>query len=60
MECANCKKEIGKNEMYYQCKDNFLLVKYFDNEQQSIFCSTDCFCEWCSLDLEFNEKIKDA
>lgn len=59
LKCANCGEKIEPNKMYYQCKDNFLLSKYFDCAEQSVFCSQECFCAWCSLDLEFNEQEVD-
>ena len=46
--CAQCGKECT-NE-YYKCLDNFLQVKYFDDEDCNCFCSPECFCE--SLFLE--------
>lgn len=40
--CSNCNLEI--KESYYKCLDNFLQVKYFDSEEDNIFCSKNCFC----------------
>lgn len=51
--CANCGLEI-ENE-WYKCRDNFLQVKYFDEQDESdnVFCSKTCFCE--ALSLEWQE-----
>lgn len=46
--CANCGRELEKE--VYVCLDNFLQVKYFDNNKCNRFCSQECFCE--SLFLE--------
>lgn len=48
--CANCRKSIEKE--YYRCLDNFLQVKYFDEQDGSdnIFCSQECFCEALSVE----------
>ncbi len=43
MICAFCGKEI--TEEYYKVLDNYLQVKYFDSEDDNVFCSQDCFCE---------------
>ena len=44
--CAQCGEEI-KGEHYFKCLDNFLQVKYFEEEDESdnAFCSEECFCE---------------
>ena len=58
--CANCGKEI--KESYYMVGDNFLQIKYFDEEDGSdnIFCSKECLCDALSVmevDLD-KEKLK--
>lgn len=54
MKCANCGEVI--NDTYFSCLDNFLQVKYFDTEEENVFCSTECFCESLSLEeLEVEE-----
>lgn len=50
MKCANCGKDIEKDETYYKVNDNFLLIKYFDTDEDSIFCSQECICEALSID----------
>jgi hypothetical protein len=57
--CANCGKEI--KESYYMVGDNFLQIKYFDEEDGSdnIFCSRDCLCEVLTvLEIELEEEMK--
>ncbi len=49
MKCANCNNEII-DETYFKCLDNFLQVKYFDEEKNNIFCSKECFCEALTLE----------
>ena len=49
--CSNCGSEIER--LYYKCLDNFMQVKYFDTEEENIFCSEECFCK--SLMLEEKE-----
>jgi len=51
--CAQCGLEC-ENE-YYTCLDNFLQVKYFDDDSCNIFCSEECFCKALSLELMFIE-----
>lgn len=46
--CANCGKLL-ENEAYMFC-DNFLQVKYFDDNKSNRFCSKDCACEALMLD----------
>lgn len=46
--CANCGDLITSE--VYMCLDNFLQVKYFENNELNRFCSQRCFCEYCSLD----------
>lgn len=56
MICANCGCDIPKGETYYKVKDNYLLVNYFDTDEDSVFCSQDCLCEAISADLEICEE----
>ena len=58
--CANCGSII--EEKYYMVGDNYLQVKYFDEEDGSdnIFCSKECLCDALSVmevDLD-KEKLK--
>ena len=43
--CARCGSLIEETEPYFKCLENFLLVKFFDSEEDNIFCSKECFCE---------------
>ena len=56
MYCQQCDAEI-KDE-YYVCKDNFMVIKYlYDTE--NVFCSQECFCDYCSLEIEFKDERKE-
>lgn len=51
--CANCGMEIEGS--YLKIGDNFLQVKYFDDEEtENIFCSETCLCRSLSM-LEVDE-----
>ena len=41
--CANCGCEIHGD--VYMVLDNFLIVKYFDDNKSNRFCSQSCACE---------------
>ena len=56
MMCANCGCDSPKGETYYKVKDNYLLVNYFDTDEDSVFCSQDCLCDAISADLEICEE----
>lgn len=47
--CAECGCEIKQE--YFMVTDNFLQIKYFDEEDGSdnIFCSQSCICEALSV-----------
>lgn len=47
MRCAKCKKEIEKS--YLMVGDNYLQVKYFDSDEDNVFCSKECLCEYLSV-----------
>jgi hypothetical protein len=55
--CAYCKKLINdetgldSEQGYYKALDNFLQIKYFDSDEDNIFCSQDCACR--AIMLEF-------
>lgn len=51
--CANCGLDIEGD--YLKIGDNFLQVKYFDSEEDNIFCSKDCLCQALSV-LEVDEE----
>ena len=40
----------------YKVFDNYLQVKYFDSEDDNVFCSQDCFCESVFLTVFFIEE----
>ncbi|SHJ64850.1 hypothetical protein SAMN05444401_3567 [Clostridium amylolyticum] len=48
--CACCGMVIEEGESYFKCLENFLLVKFFDSEEDNIFCSKECFCEQLFLE----------
>lgn len=49
-KCSECNKEINvKEDIYYKSLDNFIQVKYFDTEDENIFCSEECFCKYFNL-----------
>ena len=50
-ECNYCKKDIDIDlEEHYVCQDNFLQAKYFDTEDENIFCCKECFCNYVQLE----------
>ena len=55
MVCAQCGNEIPVGERYLKVCDNFLQMRYFDEEDGSdnVFCSKDCLCEALSV-IEFS------
>ncbi len=53
--CSNCGNEI--EILYYKCLDNYIQTKYFDTEEENIFCSHECFCKYLSLEeIEIDEE----
>lgn len=50
-ECSYCKEQIKTEiDSYFTCLDNFIQVKYFDTEDENIFCSQECFCNYVQLE----------
>ena len=45
--CAVCGISIDND--YYIVGDNYLQVKYFDDEENNMFCSKDCLCKSLSV-----------
>ncbi len=45
--CANCENEIQGE--HYKIGDNFLQIKYFEEEDHNIFCSESCICRALSV-----------
>lgn len=56
-KCSNCGKEIDKTN-YYKCLDNYLQVKFFDNDENNCFCSLQCIIEYMSIENIINKKEK--
>lgn len=54
--CAFCGKELGKR--FFKCLDNYLQVKYFEEQDESdnAFCDQQCFCDSLSLEEVDNEE----
>ncbi len=49
--CSYCGEKINTEmDTYYECLDNFLQMKYFDSEDENIFCSKECFCNYVQLE----------
>ena len=61
VKCSYCNVEI--KEEYYYVGDNFIQRKYFDSEDENVFCSKNCLCESLSVDIVYidntEEKIKE-
>ena len=53
--CANCGKEIETEA--YMFRDNYLQVKYFDDNKSNRFCSQDCACESLFGDYVYLEDL---
>lgn len=53
--CAYCGKELG--DTFLKVMDNFLIVKYFDelDESDNAFCSESCVCESIMVEELDNE-----
>lgn len=50
-ECSYCKEQINTGiDSYFTCLDNFIQVEYFDTEEENIFCSQECFCNYVQLE----------
>lgn len=60
LKCAECGDVI--EDFYYTIGDNFLQVKYFEEQDGSdnIFCSQDCICSNLSVEcLSVNNEFGD-
>jgi len=44
MVCSVCHMELQPGDEYLRIGDNFLEVKYFDSEEENLFCSEECLC----------------
>ncbi len=50
-ECSYCGVSINVElEEYFVCQDNFIQTKYFDTEDENIFCTQECFCNYVQLE----------
>ncbi len=50
-ECSYCHAEINtEKDNYFICQDNFIQTKYFDTEDENIFCRQECFCNYVQLE----------
>lgn len=50
-KCSYCNLKINTEvDTYFKCLDNFIQVKYFDCEDENIFCSKECFCNYVQLE----------
>ena len=46
-ECSYCQTPINPDiDSYFTCLDNFIQTKYFDTEDENVFCSQECFCKY--------------
>ena len=55
MRCSACSEEV--TDTYFTCTDNFLQTKYFDSEEENVFCSKECFCDYLGLkEVEIDEE----
>ncbi len=49
-KCSYCDAEINVDkDTYFECQDNFIQIKYFDTEDENIFCCKECFCNYVQL-----------
>jgi hypothetical protein len=60
--CAQCGNEITQAEEYWTVGDNFLQVKYFDEQDGSdnIFCSDTCLLNHISASSHSFEDLKET
>ena len=62
-ECSYCQAPINPDiDSYFTCQDNFIQTKYFDTEDENVFCSQECFCNYIQLEEiepEDNELIEE-
>ncbi len=50
-ECSYCNTEINTEiDSYFMCQDNFIQTKYFDTDEENIFCCQECFCNYIQLE----------
>lgn len=56
MECIVCAKRINYKDKYYTCEDEEVKKIIKRDEEENIFCSKKCFCEYLSLIEDMNEE----
>lgn len=50
-ECSYCQAPINPDvDSYFTCQDNFIQYKYFDTEDENVFCCRECFCNYVQLE----------
>ena len=50
-ECSYCHTKIDLDiDSYFTCQDNFIQTKYFDTEEENVFCCSECFCNYVQLE----------
>lgn len=55
-KCSYCNKKINiEIDTFFKCLDNFLQTKYFDTEDENIFCCQECFCNYVQLNQYVGE-----
>ena len=54
--CSHCGREI-ENERFYKIGDNFIQVKYFDDDEENCFCSTDCLLNYLQVGEVENDEF---
>ncbi len=54
--CAYCHAPIREGDEYVKILDNFLMVRYFDDNDENIFCGNDCLAESLSVNHFIFEK----
>ena len=60
--CACCNCEIREDERaeYFKILDNNLQIKFFETNDENIFCSQECICKALSVErFDFNETNDD-
>lgn len=55
--CANCGTEIEGDQQVFMFCDNYLQVKYFDDNKSNRFCSQECACEALMGEYVFKEDL---
>lgn len=48
MKCINCEEEL--KIAYFECHNPKMVAIFFDNPEDNVFCSRECFAEVFELD----------